>query len=52
MVDLAWWRLFFFLMVVVLVPFKLITGDIFEPELVLIPLLLFVGSILIKSKST
>jgi hypothetical protein len=51
MVDLNWWRTFFLLMVAVGVVLKLVAGSSIPSGIVFIPLILFIGTMLIGSKS-
>jgi len=50
MVDMGWWITFFFLMTVVMGILKLLTGDVWSANAVIIPLLLLIGTIFIGSK--
>jgi hypothetical protein len=51
MVDLDWFRTFFFLLFVVTMLLKLVGGSVVPGEMVGIPLLLFVGTLFIGSGS-
>lgn len=51
MVDLNWWRTFFFLMSVVTLLLKLVGGSAVPASFVGIPLVLFIGTLFIGSKS-
>lgn len=51
MVDLDWFKTFFFLMFVVTLVLRLVGGSMVPGEMVGIPLLLFVGTLFIGSQT-
>ncbi len=50
MVDLSWWITFFFLMTVVMLILKLLTGSTWPAEAVVVPLILLIGTIFISRR--
>jgi hypothetical protein len=51
MVDLDWFKAFFFLLCVVTMLLKLVGGSVVPGEMVGLPLLLFIGTLFIGSDS-